>query len=312
MGRERPFALVLDDLHWADAGSLELVLHLLRRPPRVPHLLVVALRPVDPLPVLLDALRGVPGADVLTLEPLDRTAALELVADVGDAGLRERIASEAGGNPLFLRELARTAAPGEAALPATLLAAVQREIAALPPASRALLDGAAVSGDPFDPELAAAASALDPEDVLLPLDRLVAADLVRPLEGPRRFGFRHPVVRRAVYEATPAGWRLAAHERVAALLERRGAPAGARAYHVEQFARPGDAAADRRAHRGRRRGRDVVARIGGALVPGGAGAAGRRCRPDAAGRPSGRARARAGGDRVGWRSAATRSSPRST
>jgi DNA-binding NarL/FixJ family response regulator len=243
MGRERPFALMLDDLHWADAGSLELVLHLLRRPPRVPHLLVVALRPVDPLPVLLDALRGVPAADVLTLDPLDRSAALELVADVGDLGLRERIAAEAGGNPLFLRELARTASPGEVALPPTLLAAVQREIAALPPASRALLDGAAVSGDPFDPELAAAAAALDPGDVLVLLDRLVAADLVRPLEGPRRFGFRHPLVRRAVYEATPAGWRLAAHERVAALLERRGAPAGARAYHVEQFARPGDAAA---------------------------------------------------------------------
>ena len=58
LGRERPLALLLDDLHWADAASVELVLHLLRRPPRVPHLLAVATRPVDPAPRLLDAMRG--------------------------------------------------------------------------------------------------------------------------------------------------------------------------------------------------------------------------------------------------------------
>src|SRR6185503_10830541 len=125
------------------------------------------------------------------------TAALELVADVGDTALRERIASEAGGNPLFLRELARTASPGEAALPPTLLAAVQREIAALPPASRALLDGAAVSGDPFDPELAAAAAGIEAADALAPLDDLVVVDLVRATGDGRGFRFRHPLLRRA-------------------------------------------------------------------------------------------------------------------
>ena len=44
LGRERPVALLLDDLHWADDASVELVLHLLRRPPRAPHLLAFALR----------------------------------------------------------------------------------------------------------------------------------------------------------------------------------------------------------------------------------------------------------------------------
>src|SRR5918995_1755157 len=102
------------------------------------------------------------------------------------------------------------------ASPATLMAATQLEVDALPPASRTLIDGAAVAGDPFDPELAAAAAALEPGDALSPLDRLVAADLVRATGDGRAFRFRHPLLRRAVYDAAPPAWRLAAHERVAA------------------------------------------------------------------------------------------------
>ena len=48
------------------------------------------------------------------------------------------------------------------------------------------------------------------------LDALLELDLLRPTAVPRRFMFRHPLVRRAVYESAPAGWRLAAHARAAA------------------------------------------------------------------------------------------------
>ena len=242
LAAERPVALLLDDVHWADGASLEWILHLVRRPARAAHLLVVALRPVDPAPRLLDALRGSPGAEHLELGPLPDAAARELLAPVHDDVLSSRLIEEAGGNPLYLRELALVAAEPGMPLPPTLMAAVQQEVAALPPASRALIDGAAVAGDPFDPELAARAAGLE-EDALVPLDRLVAADLVRPTGTARGFRFRHPVVRRAVYDAAPPAWRLAAHERAADALEERGAPTPARAYHVEQAARPGDDAA---------------------------------------------------------------------
>ncbi len=75
------------------------------------------------------------------------------------------------------------------------------------------------------------------------LDELLSLGVVRSTDVPRRFLFRHPLVRRAVYEATPGGWRLGAHERSADALAARGAPAAARAHHVELSPRQGDAAA---------------------------------------------------------------------
>lgn len=238
LGRERPLALLLDDLHWADEASVELVLHLLRRPPHGRVLLGFAMRPVDPALRVLEAARDAPAWQPLTLAPLAREAALAIV-DVEDAEQRERVVRRALGNPLFLRELAAAGRLGDRT-PRTLLAAVACEVAALPGPSRTLLEGAAVAGDPFDPELAAAASGCPWEPGAL--DALVAADLVREANG-RDFAFRHPVVRRAVYDAVPPALRLAAHERVAAVLEARGARPARRAYHVEQYAHPGDEAA---------------------------------------------------------------------
>ena len=74
------------------------------------------------------------------------------------------------------------------------------------PEARTLAQGAAVAAEPFGPELAAAAAELD--DPLGALDELLAADLIRATDTPRRFRFRHPIVRHAIYSA--AGRRLAA------------------------------------------------------------------------------------------------------
>lgn len=232
VARERPTALILDDLHWADDASLEFVQHVLRRPPRAPHLLVLALRP-GPLAGALTMPAS--GVTSIHLGPLGHDESLALLAGIGDRRARERIAREAGGNPFFLCQLARF--PNDA-LPPCVLAAVSQEIGLLGRAERALLEGAAVAGDPFDPELAAVAAERTAD-----LDRLVAAGLVRPTERGRAFAFRHPLVRRAVYDAAPPAWRLGAHERIAAALLARGASASVRAHHVERCARPGDEAA---------------------------------------------------------------------
>ena len=155
---------------------------------------------------------------------------------------------ESGGNPFYLEALTHAAAtsapaPSTAGVPRAVMGALAGEIAALEPLARQLVQGAAVAGDPFEPSLAAAAADLPESDALVALDALVAADVVRAGEQPRRFRFRHPLVRHAVYEATGSGWRLAAHARAADALAARGATTAARAHHVERAARPGDLAA---------------------------------------------------------------------
>ncbi len=124
--------------------------------------------------------------------------------------------------------------------PSAVRGALLGELHQLPESARLVLEGAAVAGDPFEPDLAAAAANLPESDVLAGLDTLQAQDLVRPTGQPRRFRFRHPLVRRAVYEASGGGWLLAAHARVAEALRVIGAVPAQRALHVERSSRPGD------------------------------------------------------------------------
>jgi DNA-binding NarL/FixJ family response regulator len=230
--------LLIDDVHWADEESIDLLLDLVSGPPAEPYLLVVAsrLHGSGPGLRLFGEARRSAGFEELVLDPLDRDASLAVLADVADPEERERMLSGSRGNPLYLTEYVRR--PGARNCP--LLASVEAELAMLSEGARALVEGAAVAGDPFDPQLAAAAAGheLDASAV----DELVAADLVRPEGGPT-FAFRHPMVCRTVYNVAAPAWRLGAHERAAAALERRGASAAARARHVARYALPGDEAA---------------------------------------------------------------------
>jgi tetratricopeptide (TPR) repeat protein len=128
-------------------------------------------------------------------------------------------------------------------VPSAVAAALTEELALLSKPARLVLEGAAVAGDPFEPELAAAAAAVPEAAAMDAVDELLWLDLIHPTDVPRRFRFRHPLVRRAAYQATPGGWRLGAHERCAQALGARGAAAAARAHHIERSAREGDLAA---------------------------------------------------------------------
>ena len=244
---ERPLVLVLDDLHWSDGASVELIAALLRRRPAAPVLLALGFRPWQVAERLFAALAGAP-VSRLELGGLSEADAALLLDGAAPGDVAE-IYGHAGGNPFYLEQLGRgfdaaalRRAPGAIAgsVPPAVAAAIAAELASLPAQTRRFLDAAAVAGEPFEPDLAAAIGELSDADGLAALDDLLAVDVVRPTQVPRRFSFRHPLVRHAVYESTPGGWRLAAHGRAAAALAARGGDAAERAHHVEQSAWQGD------------------------------------------------------------------------
>ena len=252
----RPLVLVLDDLHWADPASVELLGALLRRPPAAAVLMALAHRPrgmPERLSAALERAHRAAAVTRIELGALTPAEAQELLGDTVDVANATVLYEESGGNPFYLEQLARsldraaeTAPAAEILLtgtgvPSAVAASLSEELARLSAGGRLVLEGAAVAGDPFEPELAAAAAATSEAAAMDAVDELLQLALVRTTDVPRRFRFRHPLVRRAVYEATAAGWRLGAHERCAEALAARGATAVARAPHVERSAREGDA-----------------------------------------------------------------------
>ena len=246
-------ALFLDDVHWADAASVELIGHLVRRF-RGPLLGAFAFRrpPARLAAAFVAAERGGFGSG-LRLSPLSADEAQALLGTDLDGATQARLYRESGGNPFYLEQLARTAQPGARgpvgetdqpsgswSPPAVVAAAIREELVQLSAEARLALDAAAVAGESFEPELVAAIADRPSSLALGVLDELVEADVIRPSEAPRRFRFRHPIVRTVVYEGMPSGWRLGAHARAAAALAADQAPAVVYAHHVERSARAGD------------------------------------------------------------------------
>jgi DNA-binding CsgD family transcriptional regulator/tetratricopeptide (TPR) repeat protein len=252
---DEPVVVALDDVHWADEASTELLAHLLRRPPRGPMLLVIAYRPRE-VPALLgtavEGARREGHARIVTVPQLSIEEAGELLGATADAHRVAALYCEAGGNPFYLQQLARDTVAGapaksrgddrDAGIPEAVSVSMAHELARLSRTALRLAWAAAVVGEPFDPSFAATVAELGEPAWLAALDELAAMDLVRPVaSSPARFTFRHPVVRRAVYDSAGAGWRLGAHRRAVTALEAEKVGPLSLAPHVECCARAGDA-----------------------------------------------------------------------
>src|SRR4051794_5716978 len=254
----KPLVLTRADCPWAAPGCVDLAARLLHRPAAAGVLIVLASRPNHPSPRLRKATGQALHAGRLMrleLEPLTGEEAAALLGREPSDATVAQLYEESGGNPFNLEQLARVAngaariVPGsdvavsELTVPAMVVTALSDELALLSAGSRRVLQGASVAGDPFEPELAAAASDIGEPEAMEAFDELLRVDLIRPTSVPRRFRFRHPIVRRAVYEASPVAWRIGAHGRVAGTLAGRGAGELARAPHLDASAKAGDAAA---------------------------------------------------------------------
>jgi DNA-binding CsgD family transcriptional regulator len=255
MARERALILALDDIHWADDATRELIDLLLRRP--VPRLLLVLAYRARRLPISMASAIAAAEADHVArridLVPLslDEAAAVTGLERASFALKASYHAS--GGNPRYLAALTQSpfrpvdaGDPGVPTIgvPDSVQDSVRRELADLAPDARLLAESAAVVGTRFDVGLAAdVAEFADEHLALAALDELLEADIVRETTVPRVHRFRHPIVRQAVYDGARAGWRLLAHRRAATVLAARGADASVRALHVERSAGVGEQAA---------------------------------------------------------------------
>jgi ATP/maltotriose-dependent transcriptional regulator MalT len=251
LATRQPVLLALDDVHWADTASVEMLSHLLRRF-RGPGLMAVAYRQAPSR--LVAALDGAARAGRASrLEPalLTLEEAGSLIGSGVDESALVMLYRESGGNPFYIEQLARAGHLGAGStardwvhspetVPQAVLEAIRADVLTASPESRRALEAAAVAGESFEPELVAAIAQQSAESVFAAIDELLRLDFIRPAEAPRRFRFRHPIVRRAVYDEMPRGWQIGAHARAAEALEAASAPASVRAHHVEASATLGD------------------------------------------------------------------------
>ena len=236
----RPTILVVDDLQWADPASITLWGQLARSARQVPLLLVGMMRPVPQRDDLL-ALRRVAGETArLQLTGLTRAAVSDLITALAggkpDASLL-RLADGAAGNPLYVTELVAALARGSSltitetgaaklasgSAPSSLSAAIADRLGFVAGPTREVLRAAALLGmECAVPDLAIVLGR-SVADLVAAVDEACAAGVLA--ESGHGLGFRHPLIRAALYDEMPAPVRAAWHRDVGRALAEAGAPA---------------------------------------------------------------------------------------
>jgi tetratricopeptide (TPR) repeat protein len=209
--------LVLEDLHWGDAGTIELVGRSLLAEDERPFIVLALARPE--LDERRPELWAACDPHRIALESLPRRAARKLVGRVlsnADASTTESLVERAGGNAFYLEELIRAAAHGAAdTWPDTVVGMVQSRLAQLRPELRRVLRAAAVFGEIcWSAGVARMLAEREPELAKL-LDELAAEEfLTRRARSivpcSTEYAFRHALVRDAAYATlTPDDGRVA-------------------------------------------------------------------------------------------------------
>src|SRR4051812_9666337 len=216
--QKRTTVLVLEDLHWADEATLDVLRLLARRVEAAPALVIASYRDDEldrdhPLRIVLGELAPRDTVERLRVEPLSRAAVATLAETRGiDAGELHRTT---GGNPFFVSEVL---AAGDEAIPATVRDAVLARAARLSPAARDLLDAVAVCSQKAEPWLLEALAG----DAAGSLEECLGSGMLVGEPGGVRF--RHELARLAVADTLPPDRHVALH--AAALSALAGRPAG--------------------------------------------------------------------------------------
>jgi class 3 adenylate cyclase len=273
---DRLCVVVLDDLHWADRPTVQLLRHVAGTVESGALLVLATYRDTDVAPdqPLADALAGMRrevGIERVALEGLDdvevlalleATAGHELEADA--VALAHAVQAETGGNPFFVGEVLRhlsesgaitrrsdgrwTAAVDlvDVGLPESIREVVGHRARRLGDEAFQVLGTAAVAGREFGLDVVAAASGVDEDDVLITLERAAQAGLVAEVSGAvDRFTFTHALVQHTLYKDHTESRRVRLHRRVAEAMEATAGPdpgerLGELAHHWLATTRPDD------------------------------------------------------------------------
>ncbi len=243
---QQPLVLVLDDLHWADQASLDLLRFLARLTIRQRMLFIATYRSDElhrrhPLYPLLPLLVREAGAERLEIRPLDPEGQRALIqsryalSEQDEARLEEYFEGHAEGNPLYAGELLRTFEEAgvlrpqqdhwvlgnldRVRVPPLLRQVIEGRLARLDEGVRVLLQVAAIIGQFVPLELWLEVSGAKDEALVVAIDQGQAAHLIEETpDGSYRF--RHALFREALYEELSALQRRRWHQQVAEVVER--------------------------------------------------------------------------------------------
>ncbi len=277
ISQEQPVVLVLDDLQWADKGSLLLLRHLAAAEPAMRVLVVGTYRDseLSPTHLLTETLaalhrqRGVSRIQLTGLDDSGVVALLEAAAgqslDAAGVGLAHAVYRETDGNPFFvtevLRHLSETGAIyqditgrwvaesvlEQLALPDSVRVVIGARVGRLGKDAGRVLSVASVIGRDFDLDLLARATRSSEDDLLDILDAAASVALVREVADTGRYSFAHALIQHTLYEDLGLTRRARTHRQVAEALEglcgdRPGARAGELVRHWLNATQPIDIA----------------------------------------------------------------------
>ena len=239
VGQDRPVLLVIEDIHWADRSTLDLLQFLVRNIADTPTLILATVRTDeldrdDPVATMLAELARRPSVERIDLGPLDLAAtSAQLAVVLGvepDPALARRIHRRSDGNPFFIEQLAWAHADGEStSVPASLRDILLTQLSRQAPEVQDLLAAAAIAGPGVDDTLLASIVGCSTDALLDPLRAAIRAQLLSriPTGTGEAYAFRHALMAEATEADLIDGERRRLHGRCADALAARRPEEGA-------------------------------------------------------------------------------------
>jgi DNA-binding CsgD family transcriptional regulator len=244
MSAAQPLLVVIEDLHWSDETSLELLLSLSRRIVGHPLLLLITYRSDEvhaSLRHLLAQLDRERLESEIALSPLEKSEVEAMIRAIFrlqrslPADVLDELYQLTEGNPFFLEETLKALVVSgdvfsregvwerkprsEIHIPRSIHDAVQRRVQKLTPTAREVLELASVAGQRFDVALLQALTNTDERALLQLVKELIAAQLVVEASA-EQIAFRHALTRQAIYSELLVRERKSLHRSIAEMIER--------------------------------------------------------------------------------------------